>query len=148
MTTSMDVIPAPGKANRCLCLPSFTESLTVASTERTRNVYLTRDPEGGTSGAGPAARPCHQGLDSDLLPLPSSAFFPGLLPLYRPKLSAPAPGIMGALSEVKGEGAEPADPSCLLPSPRNQKLPQKLLLMLPLSELDSMSPLVTGDSGK
>lgn len=97
MTTSMDIIPAPGKANKCLCLRSFTESLTVASTKRTHNVYLTRDLEGGTSGVGQAAHPCHQGLGSHLLPLPSSAFFLGVLPPYLPKRFAAAPGIMRAL---------------------------------------------------
>lgn len=109
MATSMDIIPAPGRANRCLCLCSFTESLTVASTKRTHNVYLTRDPEGGTSGVGQA---CHQGLGSNLLPLPSSAFLSSLLPLYFPKVSAAVPEIMRALGW--GEAAKPANSPFLL----------------------------------
>lgn len=46
-TTSIDTVPAPGKANRCLHLCNFKEFLNnlVASTTRTYNVCLTRGPE-------------------------------------------------------------------------------------------------------
>lgn len=60
-TTSIDTVPAPGKANRCLHLCNFKEFLNnlVASTTRTYNVCLTR---GDTSGDGQAGQPYHQGL--------------------------------------------------------------------------------------
>lgn len=126
MTTSMDMIPAQGKANTCLHLCSFTESLTNGCfNQKDIQCLFSKKSWGDISGVGQVGQP----LSSVIFYLwhPESSLqacclldFPRCLQL----LQGPCP------CKVKGRAGRL---SSLSLSQGNQKLPQKFLLRLHVS---------------